>query len=301
MLTNRDTNSLDRTAIWSVADSTIKSLHEYRPQARLVIETEYLPTNVTELQHLTHSSCLASLSCASPFTEHGSDTLRSAYSLLMKIICTSPNLLVLRLENYSSDPAPERYPRLSPQPGDQFPAIEHLHLSGYFAVEMEKSSHWADAIQWDALKSLTLGNQAIVPFMRIAMGRLPHIESVGLFWDCRHDKDHFLFVDDLLLDFLKGLPNLRSFATSNLHERLLFAICEIHGKHLRSFTYHRMVDGVGDNWNNYYSDAMLPLFYDRTLNGLAPLLPHLESLEITIVWRGDWVSQTQSFTAPGGS
>lgn len=276
----------------------MKYMDRYRPQARLVIETEDLPTDITELQNLTHSSFLTSLSCASPFTEHGNDTLRASYSLLLKIIRTSPNLRILRLENYSSDPAPERYPRLSPQPGDRFPAIEHLHLSGYFAVEMEKSSHWANAIQWTALKSLSLGNQAIIPFLRLTKGRLNHIESLGIFWDSFHDRNYILEVQDFLLDCLADLPNLRSFASSNLSENLIHAIAVLLGKQLRSVTYHRMVDGFHDSQDTFSDpDATTPLFHERTLDGLALWMPLLETLEITVIWRWKWVSNMRSYPA----
>lgn len=277
----------------------MECLSQCRPQARLVIETEDLPTNITELHHLTHSSCLTSLSCASPFTEHGHDTLRAAYSLLLKIICTSPNLKILRLEKYSSDPAPERYPRLSPQPGDQFPAIEHLHLSGYFAVEMEQSSHWANAIQWTALKSLILGNQAIVPFMRLSKGQLTHLESLGIFWDSYLEKHYLHSVQDFLLDCLAGLPNLRHFATSNLSESLLHAISILFEGQLCSFTYRRLVDGPRVNGSTFSGpDAAMPWFYKRTLDSLASLMPRLETLDITVVWRGEWVSRMQSSLRP---
>lgn len=268
----------------------MKCLDQTKSQVRLVIETEDLPTNITDLQHLTHSSCLTSLSCASPFTEHGKDTLRAAYSLLLKIICTSPNLKILRLENYSTDAAPERYPRLSPNPDDQFPAIEHLHLSGYFAVEMEKSSHWANAIQWTALKSLSLGNQAIVPFMRIAKGRCKHLESLGIFGDSFYDRLYLLEAQDFFLECLADLPKLRSFAVSNLSENLLRAICIHIGENLRSFTCHRMVDGLDDTRTFNDPDATTPLFDDRTLDGFDDHMPHLETLEMTVIWRGKWVS-----------
>lgn len=268
----------------------MERLDQFKPQARLIIEAESLPTNITELQHLTHSSCLTSLTCASRFTEHENDTLRVAYSLLLNIICTSSNLRILRLENYSSDAAPERYPRLSPQPGDQFPAIEHLHLSGYFAVEMEKSSHWANAIQWTTLKSLSLGTQAIVPFMRLAKGRLTHIESLGIFWDCHHGWSYLRSIEDFFLDCLIDLPNLRSFAWTNLTLNIVRGICTLLGEQLRSFTYHRVED---DLYGSAY--ATTSSFHGGTLGSLVPLLPLLEILEVTISWQGKWVSRTPNW------
>lgn len=270
----------------------MECLGQFKPQARLIIETESLPTNITELQHLTHSSSLTSLSCASPFTEHEYDTLQAAYSLLLNIICTSPNLKILRLENYSSDPAPERYPRLMPQPDDQFPAIEHLHLSGYFAVEMEKSTHWAKAIQWTTLKSLSLGNQAIVPFMRLAKGRLTHVESLGIFWDSFHEWNHRESVQDFLLDCLTNLPNLRNFSCSSLSENLLHGVCAFLGDQLRSFTYYRIVDGLHDSPYTFSNPvATTSSFHKGTLDSLVSLMPLLEMLEVNIIWRGKWVSR----------
>ena len=285
---------MSRTGIWSVASSLIKSLEEHRRHARLVIESEYLPTNIPELQRLTNSSCLTSLSCASPFTEHGSEILITAYALLMDIICTSANLKILRLEFYSSDRFPERWPRLSPRTGDRFPNIKHLHLSGHFAVDAQMSSCWADAIQWDSLQSLTLGNEAIIPFLQLATGRLSHLKSFGLFWDSWHPSEYFEPIKDLILDFIQSLSNLSSFVTSNITKQLLFHICERHGNHLRSLAVHRVVDGRNDYWTTgtfgYHFNDTLPLLFGHSMYGLPPLLQNLENFEVTVVWNGQWVS-----------
>lgn len=288
------TDTSSRTGIWSVANSLIKSLEKHRPQARLVIESEYLPTNVLELQGLTNSSCLSSLSCASPFTLHGSETLIQAYALLIDIICTSTNLKILRLENYSSDRFPERWPRFSPRLGDRFPHIKHLHLSGHFAVEAQKTSYWADAIQWESLQSLTLGNEVIIPFLKLATGRISHLASFGLFWDSWHASEYFDPVKDLVLGFVKSLTKLSSFATSNITKQLLFQICEHHKNHLRSLAVHRVVDGRNDYWTigtfGYHFNDTLPLLFGQTIYGLPPLLQDLENFEVTVVWSGQWVS-----------
>jgi hypothetical protein len=236
------------------------------------------------------------LSCASPFTEHGSETLISAYALLTDIICTSANLKILRLEFYSADRFPDRWPRLSPRSGDRFPNIKHLHLSGHFAVEPPKSSYWADAIQWESLKSLTLGNEAIVPFLQLATGRISHLDSLGLFWDSWHASEYFDPVKDLILDFVNSLSELPSFFTSNISKQLLFQICERHGKHLRSLAVHRVVDGRNDYWTTgtfgYHFNDTLPLLFWQSIYGIPPLLQDLENFEATVIWNGQWVSST---------
>lgn len=212
--------------------------------------------------------------------------------MLMDAICTAANLTILRLENYSHSPVPRRQQKPCPRPGDQFPNIEYLYLGGYFDIEGHSSS-WVDGIQWQALQRLELGNQALVPFAKLATGRLSHLKSLGLFWNPSHHQDYFRSASETIQEFVKGVSRLETFATANISENLLLAVCKQHGQNLRSLAIHRVFNVTHDDRqlpaDDYDADETIPIFFNRTLSALPPLLPDLEHLEVSIVWTGQWV------------
>lgn len=303
--------------------NAFRALEHYQPQARLAIDrNDFLgdPLDRTPLV-LPGLQCLSSFSCsfhpnlkeAIPKNKWESQKWHLNTSL-MQFICSSPHLKKLRLHFPSVDRGIARweYDKRSTDPIYLFPKIEHLSLQSVIYLDNLPAMDnvfagflgtWKRAFQWNCLKHLDLEDLAISDFMVIATGKLPQLESLGLFWSYSQPQElnHFSAFQEFI-DFIKGIASLKSFSTTLISRSLFRALCQLQGCHLRKLKVHDVAERdwfPPEDCQDYYEGQTLPTgkLY-MTLN-IQPedlvkerlnSFPQLQSLEISHNWKGSWVS-----------